>query len=367
MHNYIDVFRNSINISKDKKYLLNRRLNAFFEQVVKELDSLKIPYNLYLSGSLARGEPSILCLGEECKLISDIDFVLVVKKTHIKLDRLDKCLKKLKMKYIKIDFSILVLDVEKLNNTQSTFGRDLRISFKFPIRKMMEIEKNFVSLSPNASIDYFECFIYQVIKYLFFPFQIKPKNARNGIEYIIIKLILESFKLKHNNDDILNGYFALHKDGAYLTKKEIEINEYILYRELFNITHIQHINLSVPVLNNLKEYFNSNDDNEMMMSIMKSVDSDDFLFNAQNCFLSLFMSYLYNDEYKNKYYNLFRTLILKQSDYIDRDTVKHLLYRPVYGNNINYKHLLSAIFPLKDEYTRILYKKNTGIIKGDVL
>ena len=74
----------SIFIKNRKK--INQEINRIIEFVVESFEKSKLYVNLYISGSLARQEPTVKIINKEEKLNSDLDFVLIHKENTKRKD-----------------------------------------------------------------------------------------------------------------------------------------------------------------------------------------------------------------------------------------------------------------------------------------
>ena len=355
--NDINIFKNSVYISDKDKIVINKGFNDFINSFIKHIDSLEVPYNLYLSGSLARGEPSIVYNDNKPILNSDIDFVIATKSEFIELLK-TKIKNKLFFCHYNYQYSLIVIDIKKLNSTKSMFGKDLRNSIYAPIKKTIDIGN--VDKYTPVKEDYFECFIYQIIKYLYSVYN-KSNDDRNSTIYLSIKLILESFKIACCKSYDLNGYYDLINYSNFFQNKEyLNILKYIKRREVFN-NRINVEGFENIIIKNLKTFYNCKNNNELYKKIKQQVlNSNDFVELSQLCFLVVFFICKYNILANDSYLELLN-IIIKKINLINSDNYSIDVLFPIeFGNKENFMYLISQLSKLKHKYIEEIYIKNKG-------
>ena len=135
-----DYFTNAVFIEEKYKSILNAKIEEYFQCLCNELEAHDIKANIYLTGSLARKEPSIgINEKGEVYLASDIDFVFGVEKDFRRDEWLLNITKYLNLKYPDFISSVVLTRNNDIGRIRSRVGRDLRRTINRPICQNLPI------------------------------------------------------------------------------------------------------------------------------------------------------------------------------------------------------------------------------------
>ena len=139
-----DFFEQSLFIDKAYRDEVNKQLNEYFGIIGSVFRSKGIKANIYLTGSLARKEPTVFIEeGYNPRLNSDIDFVVGVECDFEHNEWLINITDYLNREFPSFVSSVVLIQNSKLNRVRSNIGRDLLLTIENPILRELDIPKKF--------------------------------------------------------------------------------------------------------------------------------------------------------------------------------------------------------------------------------
>ena len=353
-------------MSEEQKKMLNRDLNIFFEAVSHEIEKHNIRFNLYLSGSLARGEPSTK-LGAEGNILlnSDIDFVLVCDSDFKKNKWLTNITDEINFIYPKYESSFLLTDTQHVSKMKSFVGRDLFLSSKNPIVQMIEnINISNVNLEPA---NYLEAFVNVLSCFFLHPNEtgdISESIVYKAQHRFYIKTVLEGLRLQFFNEDLIS-YTQLyyHKESQLLTNiiTPEKITQFLYSREYYDLQRLPRIDLIKFSQDALNNFYNL-------------IDADPFICieNALNDGLNTIMSYRYalicyilslnqDGTMNNNYIDIIVELIMSCTDGKEVCKKMEMDLNCKINKSMEQKLVIYLLRYFRLEYLKRNYYVNTGI------
>jgi len=136
----MDWFRCSSYIQATAKAIVARQIDEHLAGVVALAASSDISAtNLYLSGSLVRGEPSVVIDDDRPRLFSDVDLVAVTALPAEEHDRVRDLAEHANAREPAIETTVFVVAAANLHAVRSMFGRDLVSGLDDPILDSVSI------------------------------------------------------------------------------------------------------------------------------------------------------------------------------------------------------------------------------------
>ncbi|SDF91375.1 hypothetical protein SAMN04488542_12046 [Fontibacillus panacisegetis] len=361
MKNY---FENSLFISQRIAKQVNLRLEHNFLAIKEEVSSWGNSFNLYLTGSLSRKEPSIRVINDEAVLNSDIDLVAVVSSS-CDAEEVNYIHKKL----VKLlgESAVITTRADKLPLLQSCFARDLELSLSNPLYECFLIKE--APLQTVQFEHYYETTIHQISCYLFHPsFNMGEKGVyiRSEHTYHTIKLVLESLKLNLFPykktvilyKDLLDKTFS---DSVQEILPLDTIKQFILKREIFNPKDLQEINIGNLIERAICPYFGipfSESCRLVELLEYQSTLGHGLIVTFQFIMLALIISINKPHHEQCLYWRIILQLIANQTESnfsSFREII--LLKEDAFSHNKSCLKLLSSY---RQDYYNALYSKNIG-------
>ena len=209
-----DYFTNAVFIEEKYKSILNAKIEEYFQCLCNELEAHDIKANIYLTGSLARKEPSVgINEKGEVYLASDIDFVFGVEKDFRRDEWLLNITKYLNLKYPDFISSVVLTRNNDIGRIRSRVGRDLRRTINRPICQNLPIP--IVSNIEIGIQDYIHNIINQMACYFLHPSYLGGESHSilyKDIKGHYVKLILESLSgiLYESRKEPLPGFYEIY-------------------------------------------------------------------------------------------------------------------------------------------------------------
>lgn len=251
----INYFENSVFI--DNK-IINKKMNLYFRIISDIFQINNIEAGVYLTGSLARREPSILKRNnKEVELFSDIDLMVLQNlPDNFHGDKLKKILDDI---FPSFKNSVMFFPVKKNRCFKSFIGYDLKKSLSYPIYlKGKCVEVSFDKLIEH---DGFELIVHQIGNFILNPCLYKSNNMSNGeiIEfsklkldrdylYCKIKLLLECLRAQLIQEENItyNEVYKKRKEKPLSEIMQEEMIEKLIYmRENFQFGLDNSLNVDI--------------------------------------------------------------------------------------------------------------------------
>lgn len=217
-----DFCKNSIFLSQNEREIVNKVLKTAFDYLVEQFEKRDIQANIYLTGSLARQEPSIYYDNKTgLSLNSDIDLVIVTKQNYLDNEWILHMSSWLKNNYSSLIWSVICLNHWDCNKLKSCMEKDYVLSRKLPIYESFSLPSY---IEPIIDIEnYFETFINACANYYLHMYW--SGETSNGIyknvNYQYLKVILESLRF----------HLYEYKPSGFIVYIAIRAKK--LYRSLF--------------------------------------------------------------------------------------------------------------------------------------
>ncbi|MGN8842510.1 hypothetical protein ACTNDN_06760 [Niallia sp. HCP3S3_B10] len=194
----IDFFDNSLLIDKKTKLDLNHQIIQHLRSVKSYIKSISNKANLYLVGSLARKEPSIRRNGtSNYELMSDFDFfILVPDFLEVKYLYDIDITKKLNDKFPTFHNSIILKDVDHLEQVNSLVGHDVINNLRHPILEQFRLDTKRIKVPAQLTkYDYLDSIVSQ-IAVIVTENEVEKESIlyKNTLTYYKSKFISESVK-----------------------------------------------------------------------------------------------------------------------------------------------------------------------------
>ncbi|PFL25296.1 hypothetical protein COJ07_01045 [Bacillus cereus] len=376
MEHFIDIFKNSKYLNKFTKDLFNEDMYMFFYKINKYLSSENLEVNLYLSGSLARQEPSIYVEGHRMGLYSDIDFILVSdSEKPEKINNFKEWLLKTRPD---INSTIQLVYKENFNNIQGCFVTDLMQTIDYPIFKSFKID-DFTFKKTNKE-HLLENIIHQISGYLLYPPVSNNTSSffRGNKAYHHYKLILECLRAQLIDEELIgSGYHQVYKNrftpyiSELMSPKETEF--FIKRREIFTFEGIEefpvfeflrkslliHLDLS-PLNNNFNEIF------KKLEKRIQSHNTDELDLYKTSCIIFSLIFSCSMEEEKDSLFGLFSTLFINIDkviwDFPDLNKFNDFYFLQ---NSYNYylEHVLVIFRKFHSIYLKKMTERNLGYLQ----
>lgn len=361
-----NFFENSVYISDASCAEVNKELHRLFSRIIDEAQATKLEVNLYVSGSLARKEPSIRVLNYQAILNSDIDFVMVYnEQSDVKqLQEFKKSVTHMLRKYQ--NSSVFSISHEHLPNIKACFSNDLKKSLEYPLFESFKINS-----LPKSIIDlshYFELMIHQIGGYYFHPTVSLNQDvvyAREDIKYHYIKMIIECLKgniWAENNGSVLYKDMLLEENQTKLQPilGSVSVSDIIKSRELFGIHEPPDMDLTEFIEKVACYYFNVPPNSEYLLdSLSKLTNQNNDLIHT---FQYVILSYIIAGHQKNSNISLYNELIIKLIKSMDeRDFNSYQELSSLTFDDLSDRKKTNQVFlAFRKEYYNKLYERNIG-------
>lgn len=334
--NYKDVnfFSNSIYITNEHASIVNKEINGYFKELNNYIKAKNYNLSLFIAGSLARREPSIIIENDIPKLYSDLDFVIITDN-HIQANALIKWIKSSFPKYIN---TFQILNEENIEYVEGNFALDLKKGFEYPIYQHKEFK-----LHPKDKKNYnLESVVYQVCSYFLYPDKESEKDNRVfrlDKEYHRKKLLMEcsrSVTPYVENPSLNNSYY-----NTYLSANSNLLDRNLLSRLIKSREYAQEVfvikeNEIIEIIYKCFLYhFNnilSKDKNDLLDLVIDyhNENNDKNISEEFSLLVALFVCLLHK-EVDMKVYNAYRMLGIKNPpdnviSTIDLLKTKHISY-----------------------------------------
>lgn len=350
----------SIFLTESEKKKINFELSIFFNEVLEEILKINPKCNLYLSGSLARGEPSIKTDNNSIYLLSDIDFV-IVNKDEFDNSKFKMITEIINKKFPKFQSSFVVINESDLKSLKSFFARDLSLSFDNSIFEGFKID-----VFPSYIIDqenYIEALTTQIASFILHPYFTEDKSYNvffRSVEYHWMKSILECLRFVLSDEGII-GYNDPIILGKIDSIKEIvdinEVKEIVKARELCMKYDIQNKKIYSMIYNMLCYKYKCVSETELLFSMIEEANNQYKYFQYSILFLFMFFVSM-NDIWLIKSMNF-----IKKFEFTSKKSVLILLkcFNEYIGNSSehNWSNLLTNFRKIRNDYVEALHKKNT--------
>ena len=188
---------NCLFASEEEKKKIDGDVNAICEDIHNCFKGEGLNVALFLSGSLARREPTHQVIQGRTELASDLDFVLVYDERICNYESVCEIVKRIDKKYEKYECSFVILETKKLKNTNSFFKRDLSLDNYGGIFDDIGIDKSLWGECKLSNHNAFEAIVTQACCYLLNPDLSKDKSENKffkSANYHKVKLICECFR-----------------------------------------------------------------------------------------------------------------------------------------------------------------------------
>lgn len=367
-----DFCQNSVFLNQTQKDQLNNQLNNYFEEISSKFIQSNIPANVYLSGSLARQEPSVIIEFGKQRLFSDIDLVISLSYANIvptKLRWLSKFKKSLKSSYPDYDISVSFIDLNKLKHVKSCFGRDILCSAINPIYEGSPL-RELVITSPQR-VGFLENLVHQMgIYYL------NLAATSLELQYHHIKLILECLRVQLNEiEENLIGFYSVYEKrfspqvAKILSPNMIE--ELVKARELFGSFPVPNVNITKIIKKSIKNYFKINDNNAENNDILEALyskqrQSSDLLNSFQLALLTFVIGLSIQDTSQKKWFQFFKEILIN----MDKQKITcvdqlFVLFDYTWTGSVVFKSkesdlIIEILTKLREDYLRELHLYHYG-------
>ena len=259
---------NSIFLTNKQKEKLEREVDYICNEVKNIMLDNGLCVSLYLSGSLARREPTCICVQGEVKISSDFDFVVIYDKVIHSYKSINMVISKIKRKFNSYDCSFATIEIEKLKYTSSFFKRDLMLNSCCPLYRELEINKDSWGECKIEMNNYVESIITQACCYFLNTSLTKDKSNNYFFKdagYHKVKLILECFRayafacgesIVGYNDLILSNinFELLENYPRGIVNKCIQARELSMYEKVSDFNILQLIDITFMKLFSSEEY-----------------------------------------------------------------------------------------------------------------
>lgn len=241
---------------------INKEIDEIVQYAIKCFQDSESRVNLYLSGSLARQEPTVRIVQGEEKLNSDLDFVIISKENTELIMRI---IEHIKDKFINYDCSFVVMNEEQLLTVNSFFARDLIHGMQRPLLKTFN-EKELPQIEITKE-NYLETVITQLCCYILNPDMTENKCHNQYFKqsnYHYLKLIVECIKaINYKNSNVFGYNDLISVDCEILCSEDIK--QCVKARELSNIDYLPKAKIDFFIENAFKVLF---DDNKYIDKVM---------------------------------------------------------------------------------------------------
>ena len=335
---------------------INQEINRIIEFAVESFEESKLYVNLYISGSLARQEPTVKIINKEEKLNSDLDFVLIHKENTEKQKEIFDIVEKIKKQYKDYDCSFVLLCQDQLPKVNSLFARDLKLGMKNPIYKSFEEQQKIrVEITEK---NYFESLITQMCCYLLNPDFTMSKNENKyfkNSDYHYMKLTMECIRAIHYNAPNVLGYNTLFGLRCK-TLNEKENNSCIKARELSNRTYMPDIDINILLDEAFTVLFHEKNYIHLIVNELVSSDTSDIIL-FQYAML-LFWKGLSEDRYLHDTFYIFKKVEFVEPfiDEINDNFTSYLSDKSTFAK----EKVILCIRKIRNLYVELLHRQNTG-------
>ena len=302
----VDYFENSIFILDKYKLVLNEKLDKYFKWLGNKLEAHNVKGNIYLTGSLARKEPSIGINDKgEIYLASDIDFILGVEKDFHNNEWLMDITRYLNEKYPEFISSVVLTKNDDIKKIKSRIGYDLEKTIHKPIYQKLPIP-----VSSNIEIgiqDYIDNIINQMACYFLHPNYLGEQSCSilyKDINNHYIKLVLESLSavLYVSHKEPLAGFYEIYNNRYCQCYEQIaspdQIEQLLQARELKNVNQIPAIDIHNLITFSLKKLLKEKYDAAgSLFELIRIKDKEEkSIYNTFQVCVLCFMEYMYLQE-----------------------------------------------------------------------
>lgn len=309
-------FNHTIFLNDGEKKQLSDHISDHINQVLSDISEHHIIANVYLTGSMARQEPSVRFDKNGYTLNSDIDFIIVVSPKCKNTDWLMTITNYLNKRYPNYHDSVIVVSKQAIDNFISCIGKDLEIGFRNPLFESFSVSKN--KIIQITKDDLFDCVVHQCTCYYLNATSISNTSLNKDINYSYIKMLLECLRVQlYDTGYEYIGYYDVFLQANRLSNQcDISVDVIISLlksRELFGKVSPPEINTSDLILCTIANLFslpqiNILEENVLSFLIQRAEKSDTFLKKFQCATVLFALSIEVNPLYKD--------IFLKESYFI---------------------------------------------------
>lgn len=239
-HHLQEIFANTLFIDPKDRETVALDIQSFYKEIGCLLNEMQVDVSLYLSGSLARQEPSICrdAAGQP-QLFSDFDFILSASADALADPRVIGFESVLKTKYPQFNSSVFLVESQTLHAIKAGVGRDLGLSYLNPVYTTHPSH----DLNPHLITDEerFDLIVYQLASYYLHPQRTDHEQGglffRSDYQYHYLKLILESLRSQFPASEKVNTYKDMfekrYESRLYTIMSPEKIESFIRARELY--------------------------------------------------------------------------------------------------------------------------------------
>ena len=367
-----DYFTYSLFLNYDEKIKLSNAISKHIFNVLNDVKDHGIIANVYLSGSLARREPSVIYRNGHYHLNSDIDFIIILDSEFNNDENwLMNITDYLNRKYPSYKDSVIIAPKEKMNHFISCIGKDFELGLNNPLYESFPIIKETVTRVTKD--DLFDCIVHQfTCYYLNSAFLEGHKDIFNkDINYSYIKMLLECLRIQlydtgYEYIRYYNIYSNAESLGKLLGVNSHDIIGLLKARELFGKEKIPSIKLFDFLVYTICRLFELSDNAEeenlidhlLFFLVNRARLGESFLKKYQCCVAMFALACEANDKYKTTFIdNCFLTL----------NSISSFLAEETYFANFKNMELSEKLFQtrqllssLRKKYLDELTIKDTG-------
>lgn len=210
---------NSVYLSQSQRDRIDAQVFDVVDMIRDACHQRRVAVNVYLSGSLARQEPAIRCLGAgHDRLVSDFDFVVITPENEITDPWLLDLQNWLMVARPSLSTSVFFVPLNYVDSLQSGVARDLARSQSSYIYRSLDVPR--VVTPEQSSGELLELLVHQAGGYLLYP---DPPDRKSGLyfrtdkHYHRLKMILEAIRaIGIANEVELSGYFDIARKSREL-------------------------------------------------------------------------------------------------------------------------------------------------------
>lgn len=369
----VDYFSNSIYLTSEEKSKLNSDLQIFFKYVKELFSKLESSSNLYLTGSLARKEPSCKIVDNKITLNSDIDFIVIVKKTYDP-SILDSIIKNLKSVFSQYKSSFMLIYDDNIHLFKSLIGLDFYLYKDNPVYEGFSLPE---MSSPNIVIDDY----LEVVSYQFFSYYLSLDYCGNesltalqrGSSYLKLKIILELLRFQSNKPlnclhtfkNVYNNKLDKIGIDADVIEKVIHAREYSIEFDTNSFSYYEFILKTISYIFGITDLVSINSiENRLFKVLLTRIEKSDNFLTVFQCLLILVVLSIESPSEKSE---LFYSICCKSLTLIkNKDSL--CSYIREFQNKLELTHsidtysyyIISILSYFKPQYMINLTLKNTG-------
>lgn len=234
------IFANSLFIDPKDRETVTMDIHCFYKEISGLMEVMPADVSLYLSGSLARQEPSV-CWDDSGRprLFSDFDFILAAPASALADPRVLRFENVLKTEYPQFNSSVFLVESNTLHLIKAGVGRDLGLSYQNPVYS----NHLPIDLTPHqmSEEERFDLIVYQLASYYLHPQRIDHEQGglffRSDYQYHYLKMILESLRSQFPASEGVNTYKDMfekrHESRLSAIMSPEHIESFLKARELY--------------------------------------------------------------------------------------------------------------------------------------